>query len=258
MNICNKYFLKKNGKINYYRNNINHFDNIDCIINDKINYNNFDLSNLKSKNEDIFINKLLLLYKCVINKLNYIELHNNIYIFKNTNVKYILYTYFLQYINNKKYKNTYNFFINNDYNLYTTYFFIHYLFFNKKKNKNESLIYVFYELYIFIQKKNIYLKYKKKLNDFENFNKLYIFLKKNNYVNEYYNKYVPYILKNYKKIYDKFINNSLLPKFIKRKMKYIKNFNEIDFNELIHKYANKNFDKIYIKNKFNEIIKKYI
>ena len=124
-------------------------------------------------------------------------------------------------------------------------------------NDKRIFIFLFYKIYIHSISTELYIKYGVHLLDFSNYNKLYIFLKKEGYVDKYYNKIVPKIIKNYNKVYKKFADDVRLGDFKKAITKKIKSFKNMNILKLIDKDVHPNFNKEYIKNKFIEIIEKY-
>ena len=111
---------------------------------------------------------------------------------------------------------------------------------------SELLIMIFYRYYIDILKeiKNI------NLDNFSNYKELYKFLKKEGYVDIYYDKYKPYILKNYKKFYKKILGMTGLKKFINIYKSRIHNFNELDLSKVINLEIHSKKNKKIIKNKY--------
>jgi hypothetical protein len=258
-----KFYLTKEGKYIYYP--LNKFNTYYCIFKKIIYGHKIMFPNLVGKNEDDIVNKLLIIAFCKKQNFKYIKLNNkkltknSLYnnidiILFNNNVKNIeniitLKYYFLDKMkikneNNNYYYDLINFFIKDRITC------------NKKIKDMEIIIKLFYIIYTnkYIMKK---LNLTKDTVNISNYHSLYLLLKKKGIVSYYYNKIVPFILKNYKKViknYDK------LPLFKKEKMKMknkIKDFKNINIFKLINKNVNNNYDKKYIKNKFIELSKKY-
>ena len=127
------------------------------------------------------------------------------------------------------------------------------------KSDKKILIYIFYGDYIKDEEfqNDLFKNHGKKLGDFANTNKLYLFLKKHGYVDNFYNVIAPKIIKNYSKFMNKILTHPGIDEFKKNTQKKIKKFSDINLLKLVDKYVNDRFNKIYIKNKFTEIIKKY-
>jgi replicative superfamily II helicase len=82
-----------------------------------------------------------------------------------------------------------------------------------------------------------------------------MFLKKKGYVNTFYNKIVPIIKKNYKKVLNN-IDFSGIKEFKKKIIKKIKPYSKLNINKIINEYyPNKKQNKI-IKDKLKELTKK--
>jgi hypothetical protein len=256
-----KYFLKKNGKYIYYPTNLH--DDILCLLNNfkKISLVKFPL--LIGKNEDQIIEKLLILqylkkqnfkYVKTINKKNNEKNNYYIYIFNEKNID--LY-YFILYLKKIiKEKKVFNYYYGNTLKILTTQF-MYIKMISPSYNNNKILIQIFYKYYLPLLSKELHSKYNLNSVDFANYNDVYLFLKKHGYVDKYYNNYSKIILKNYKKYYNKIVNDSNFEKFKNKKLKNIKNFSDLNILELVDKYVNKKFNINCIKNKFIEIIQKY-
>jgi len=252
---CN-FFLKENGKINYY--NLHHLRIYLCLFNNNIKYIKsnyfFDLYN-----NDYVIKSLLI--------ISYIQ--------KNSNLKYINSPYF-SYIYNNSVKNTEDNILNilfiqerifkekniSFINILSFHFLMLKFQYNKTVSDKDLLIEIFYNN--FIKDKFIINDIKKNYNkniliDFANYHELYLFLKDKGYVKKFYNEYYDKILTNYNKMYNKYIinNKDELSKYKSKKIGSIKNFNSINLEDYIDKLINNNLDKDYIKYKFIELKKKY-
>jgi hypothetical protein len=252
---CN-FFLKKNGKIikKYYYSNYSYNDYL-CISNNFKQVGLIQFPKLYGKNENEIIKKLLILNYVQKRDMKYIEIKKNIdsdenksiYCFNDENKDIALTIYFFQ---KYKYLN-----ISTMIKSLTLSYILLKLVYNNLTN-SKIFINIFYSTYLNNIKEEINKKFNKKLKDFSNFNNLYIFLKEKGYVDKFYNFYKPKVIKNYKKMYNELINNPKLIPFKKNKLKNIKNFRDIDLLELVDKYVNNNFNKIYIKNKFIELSQK--
>jgi hypothetical protein len=240
------FFLQKNGKIIYTP--INRYHSYICIIK-KIKYGTLiQFPYLYGKNEDEIIYKLLLMSYCKKKNLKYIKIdQHNIYLFNN-NVKNIEEIILNLFVSTKKLKvETYTEDIMNT-------FMFNRLLTSKKISDEKIFIEIFYK-HVFKYKKEIEKDYGINMNNIQNYNELYKLLKKVGFVDEYYNKLVPYILKMYKKKYKtitKIFNNER-----KKYIKKIKNFSDINILKLIDENIITNYNKTYIKNKFIELSKKY-
>ena len=264
-NINSDFYLKKKGKLLFIpKENLLDYA---CFIYGKIKARVFNYPpKISGKNDDEMIKKLLLLYYIQNNfNLKYIKINdieyikniyiNNIYLY-NPNVKGIedIVLNILFYFDSLtiKYKNKKLSLLKN--------LTISFMILKKTENNNNNnlLVKLFYEIYIFSDKiKDFLIKNNKNYYDFANYNDLYIFLKKYGYVHTFYNIYAPKIIKNYRSIYRKIINNPKLEQFKKNKMKEIKSFKDIDIIKYIDNYSDDIYNKKYIKNKFIEIIKNY-
>lgn len=251
-----KYFLKKNGKYLYFPIN-NFYSNYLCILNKITIAYPVSFPNLYyAKNENDIINKLLIFNYIKKNNIKYIKLNNNfIYLFNNNienSIEIGINLLFLAHITSID-KKLYDYFYGNIVKTLTTCFMISRIrtrFVSDKK----ILINIFYEFYIssYQFKNELEKKYNKTIRDFENYNKLYIFLKKTGFIDRFYNNYALKIIKNYKKFYNKILEDDRLKKYKIKKQKEIKNF-DIDLLEIIDTHINNNFDKKYIRNKFIEL-----
>jgi len=127
------------------------------------------------------------------------------------------------------------------------------------KSDKKILIYIFYGDYIKDEEfqNDLFKNHGKKLGDFTNNNKLYLFLKKHGYVDNFYKIIAPKIIKNYSKFMNKILTHPGIDEFKKNTQKKIKKFSSINLLKLVDKYVSDRLNKIYIKNKFTEIIKKY-
>ena len=256
---CN-YFLKKNGKIIYYPFSIN--DDFLCVLNNfkKISLLQFPL--LIGRDEDQIIKKLLILQYSKKKNLKYVKYNNKsnetnnyfVYIFNERNIDlYYFFLYFKKFIKEKK---------NFDYyygtiirKLTTIFMFLKII--SPTFDNNKLLIEIFYHDYFEMLHEELYNKYNVTRNDFSNYETIFLFLKKHGYVDKFYSVYSKIILKNYTKYYNRIINNPNFEIKKKKKLKNIKNFSDINILNLVDKYVNKKFNKIYIKNKFIEIVQKY-
>ena len=249
-----KYNISKNGKILFipYL-----YDDYLCIINNTKYYYINDFPLLNGQNENEIIKKLLI--------LNYIKNNNFIYIkiketgrfciFQKQNIDNVFFILFMQYLIRID-KNIKMFLLKDVINFLTLGYIDRKYTYSNIDNKS-IFIYLFYKIYIKSIKTELYKKYSVYLSDFSNYNKLYLFLKKKGYVDKYYNKVVPKIIKNYNKVYKKFADDKRLDDFKKDMTKKIKSFKNLDMLKLIDKNVHPNFNKEYIKNKFIEIIEKY-
>lgn len=241
------YFLEKNGKFIYTP--INRFYDYICIVK-KIKYAMLiTFPYLYGKNEDEIVYKLLLMSYCKKKNLKYIKIDKHHILLFNSDIKNIeniilnLYIYTIKI----KFKTIYTENIMDK-------FIFNRLLTSKKISDEKIFIEIFYK-HVLENKKVIKEQYNIDINDIQNFNQLYKKLKKVGFVDTYYNKIVPYILKTYKKKY-KNISKSLDGKrnnYIKK----IKNFSNINILKLIDQNIITNYNKAYIKNKFIELSKKY-
>jgi hypothetical protein len=247
------YHLKKNGKT-IFRFKPNR---IECILNNIQYYDNI-FTHYVAKNENDILEKLLLvLYKAQQENLKYYLINDKeYYAFKQKNIdKIINYCFFKECI--FKNKNIKNFFYGNDIKIYCTLFMLYKVQYVNIPN-NKILNCIFYEHYIHEIKDEIYRKYGKKLNNFQNYHELYIFFKKIGEVDLFYNKYAKIFIKNYRNFYIKYIslkNDTKYKIFEKKFIKKVLNFKDIDLLDIIENKINNKFDKKYIKNKFMELTK---
>lgn len=256
-----KYYLQKNGKMIFLpKNHYKYF----CMINDIGIIDFIDFKYLENIDEEIILKKILILYVLGQKKFKYLKIKNNYKSSKKikNNYDYLLFhesklnivikfLFHFYIINNDK--NMYNFYNSTNIRKLSTQFMIYKLMFNKT-NKT-TLIKLFYTLYIKLIENEIYKKYNKKYSDFENYKKLYIFLKKKGYVDKFYNNYSNKIIKNYNKYYNKIADHYEFKNYEKKAKIFIKDLKDLNFTKIIDQYIDKNYNKIYIKNKFNKIIK---
>jgi hypothetical protein len=233
------FYLKKNGSIKFKPDS---FINYKCLENNYLRFFSYiNLPNILGKNINETLHKLSVLKRIQKQNFKTLEFDKKIYIFKEENTDIflkILYLYSLK-------QNRKNFFFSNIQNALTTYFLYNRFQYIKMKN-SELLIMIFYRYYIDILKeiKNI------NLDNFSNYKELYKFLKKEGYVDIYYDKYKPYILKNYKKFYKKILGMTGLKKFINIYKSRIHNFNELDLSKVINLEIHSKKNKKIIKNKY--------
>lgn len=268
INKC-KFFLTKEGKYIYYP--LNQFNIYYCMLKNILYGQYIKFPNLVGVNEDDIIKKLLIIaflqkqnFKYILDKKNNKE-----------SIKIFNYINILLFNNSKKYNNNIilYYFLNEQKNIikikkelkknkirhYNEHYFdimIEFIknriIYSKKIKNNDIFIKVFYGYYILLKD-----KFKNELENVSDYHSFYLIMKKKGIVNLYYKDIVPYVLKNYKNIIKKLLTSQ---KFKKEKiniLKKVKNFKDININNLINKYVNKKYDKKYIKNKFIELSKKY-
>ena len=261
------FYLSKTGtyhKYTYlYRNELclygvlnNYYNYYNILFPNLIKYNKINIDNINNINLNI-----LLLYEYAKNKnLYYIN-----YIFNKTKT----YKYF--FIKNNEENSIIRLFIANIYRnkvkdlvffkdakiLFTFNYIVQILFFYKENiNNNEIFTVLFYNFYINLIKDEIKYFYDKNYGNIINYKELYIFLKEKGYVNEFYNVIVPYIKKNYKKIFKKIISDPEYIPFKKKMLKKIKPYDKIDITKIIDKYYKNKDENINIKKKLKELKKK--
>lgn len=252
-----------------------------CMVNKIVYSQGFYFPYLYGKNEDEIVKNLLLFNYLKKFNLKYMiidtEINKNSY--QGTFDKYNYKNDYYIYIFNddiKNAKNTslnllflseiidedklmYDYYYKDLLSTLTTIFMISRNTIDKSISNRKILINMFYIYYINEEefKKDLYDKYHKTRKDFPNYNELYIFLKKHGYVDKYYNVYASQIIKNYKIFYNKILNDPRLEKYKLKKEKKIKNFSDMNILKLIDNYVSDKFNKIYIKNKFIDLTKKY-
>jgi hypothetical protein len=248
--INNFYLFKKNGIL--FSNNIFYYDHsIFLLLNNFIRFCTISFYNiLIGKTENDIVNNLLIL-KYSQKNIQYCNFKGLIYIFKKKNIDIFINYLYIKYYLLKKYNN-----LLKKNNILIQLFYIKKMLYTSKISNNKIFIELFYTIYIYLIKKEIKKKYNKTFNDFPNYNKLYIFLKKHGYVNKYYSNMIPIIKKRYKTFFNIKIN-SKFEKFKNKIIKKIKDLSNIDLYELIDNNINDTFNKVYIKNKFNKMIKIY-
>lgn len=259
-----KYLLRKNGS--FIHRSINKYNEYICIINNIEYYGFINFLFLDDFSEDNIIKKLIILNYLKKNNFKYIKYTNDYIIvfkeeYKDIALNFLFFESFKFIFQNNitdkspeliKYMyETGNVLIN----ILTIEFMLYKYQFREIKN-NKVLIYVFYERYIDLIKKEIYNKYNRTLNSFANYNDLYKFLKTKGYVDIFYNEYAPIIIKNYKLFYRKLINDPLCEKYKKKISKTIQDFKNIDLLQLIYNGTSNRLNKTYIKNKFIELTQK--
>jgi hypothetical protein len=252
-----KYFLKKDGSIIYYPNN--RFNNFYCLIQKYKHTLKINFPNLYGKDNDEIVLQLLI-YKYLQKKnIKYIKLDKNFILLFDGDIKNIEDTILnLFYIDKHLNKNI----SINDSIIFD--FIFHRLLLPNKITNNNIMINIFYEIFNTDNIKRI-KKFKKIFNinllEIPNYHELYLVLKKIGFVKKFYKDIVPNIIKNYKKVYNKLLinanKNNKLSKFKTKYLKKIKNFNDIDIIKLVDNNIIKEYNKIYIKNKFIELSKKY-
>jgi hypothetical protein len=250
------FYLKKNGKINFYidsQNKINQL--LICVLKNINSYELLYFPKFIANDEDSLLKELIIFNYITKEDLKYIILkRNNIkfdnyFFFKEEQkevVLMILSSFYL--IQNKK-------IVLPDSLSYT--FFLKKIKIISAKKKESILISFFFENYVKFIEKEIYKKYSKKLEDFENYHKLYLFLKKTGYVKKFYTKVSPKLIKNYDIIYNKLVKH---PDFENLKKTYslqIKNLSDINLIKLFRKGILQKFNKKKIIKKYISIIKKY-
>ena len=256
---CN-YFLKKNGKYIYYPFNI--YEDFLCVLNNfkRISIVQFPL--LIGKNEDQIIKKLLILQYAKKGDFKYVKTYNKsseldnywVYIFNEKNID--SYYFFLYLKKIRKEKKIDDYYYGTTIKTLTT-IFMYLKVISPTSTNNKLFIEIFYYDYLRILSEELYNKYNVIPSDFSNYHDIYLFLKKHGYVDKFYNVYSKIILKDYKKHYNKIINDPNFEKFKKKKLKNLKNFADLNILDLVDKYVNTKFNKNYIKNKFIEIVQKY-
>lgn len=255
-NLYCKYFLKKNGSILYLP--TQKYNQYICLLKKIINITYIQFPDLTGRDEDNIVDKLLLLEYVQKQNIKYYKINEmSIYIFHNDNEKDLMDILFLNHIT--KIDEKMNIYFNGNLLKKLTKFFMISKITTKKISDKNILITIFYEFYINSEelKNDLLEKYNITIQDFPNFNKLYLFLKKYGYVDEYYNTYVPKMLKNYKTFYKKLISNKKKTNFQLKIAKKIKKFSDINLLKITNSYVNNKFNKEYIKNKFIELSKKY-
>jgi hypothetical protein len=249
-----KYFLRKDGKIIYkYHDPYNEFL---CVLNNIKYYQVIYFPNLNDYSEDRIIKKLLILNYAKKCNIKYIEDSSKIIIFKENNKDIVINYLFIDYLIDNNTNKLLEFIDTSEIIKPLMLNFIIYKYIYKKITNNRVLIYIFFNSYTSLIIYEINKKYGKTFNSFSSYNDLYIFLKKKGYVNKFYDKYAPIIIKNYKNIYNKIVNDPLNIEYKKNMIKNIKNFNTIDLIDLIDKTVNDKLNKTYIKKKFIELSKK--
>lgn len=245
--------MEKNGKFIYFPliSSPNYYFNMYMCIVNKIKLSSLiQFPYLNSKNKDEIIKKLLILKYIQKNSdLKYFHIRNDyIEIFNSEVQEKIITYYFLQYLQKKDI-----IFYNNLKNTMLKRLTLHFLYLRitySEKIKNEQIfIIIFFQFYI----KEIAIP----LDDFENYHTLYLFLKKHGYVNKYYNLYTKKILNQYMIFYHKINTHPLFNTYYKKKIETIKNFKDINLNNLIDTNVDPKNNIKYIKNKFLAISKKY-
>ena len=261
------FYLSKTGtyhKYTYlYRNEIclygvlnKYYNYYNILFPNLIKYSKINTDNINNINLNI-----LLLYEYAKNKdLYYIN-----YIFNKTKT----YKYF--FIKNNEENSIIRLFIANIYRnkvkdlvffkdakiLFTFNYIVQILFFYKENiNNNEIFTVLFYNFYINLIKDEIKYFYDKNYGNIINYKELYIFLKEKGYVNEFYNVIVPYIKKNYKKIFKKILSDPEYVPFKNKMLKKIKPYDKIDISKIIDKYYKNKDENINIKKKLKELKKK--
>jgi hypothetical protein len=240
---CN-YFLKKNGKLNYY-DKFYRFNSLWCLINDKICFDDISYINIFNyKNNDKIISILLILLYIQNKNLFYLKNSpNTIILFKKNNyIKIKILKYLLI-----EYKKTNN----------LNYLFVYYRILYSKDIKNSSIFTrIFYDHFI-TKEKLEELKINK--NNISNYHELYLILKKKKIVDYYYKKIVPDMIKIYKSrynIYEDYLNYYKKIDVIKKSVK-IKKFKDVNIFKLIDKYVKSKSDRKYIKDNLIILSKKY-
>jgi hypothetical protein len=279
------YYLKKNGKMIHY--NMNNYNKYLCVLNDYLNLNINYYPLLEDKNEYYIVKKLLILKYLQNNDLKYIVLikdrksdfiNNSIinsYIdsdlicsFKISNInKLIKYLYYFDIVlkDYKKYKiivpyNKKKHFYSVNIINYLSFLYITNKLIFKKILKKTNCIKIFYDFYIFYLETELKKKYNTSIFYFPNYHNLYLFLKKEGYVKKFYEKLVPKIIKTSVILEKKVLKNSKGKDYDDFKndiISRIKKFKDVDLFDLIQNNLNKKFDKVFIKNKFIELCKKY-
>lgn len=253
-NINCKFYLKKNGKLNYYP--LHSLSNYLCVFNKKVLFNISNYPFFTLNNNYIIKSLLILAFIQKNSNLKYININKDTFLFN-----YSLATediiLNLIYIESKLIKKI---------NLSKLdilafhYLILKFQHLDKKEDK-EWIVELFFTTYLnLIVKEDIKEKYNIDISIyFPNYNKLYLFLVKKGYVKKFENIYYKKIVYNSNIIYNKYINNDNLElnSFKSRKKKLIKNFNDINLENYIDNLIGNNLNKDYIKYKFIELKKKY-
>lgn len=218
INKCKTYFLKKNGQFRFYPDSMYQFVLLLCVLNNDILYKDFEKIEILGKNNREINEKKNILKEIIKSRLMIYKIKNKksdyFCIFKEENINQFLKLVYLE----KKFKTSKKkeeiLIIN----------FIIYKLMYKNYTNTDIFTMLFFFTYIKLILPFIKKKYSKNFLDFSNYHDLYIFLEKIGLVKIFYNGWKPYILKNYKKIYEKIISNPDFEIFKKKEIKKIEYF----------------------------------
>ena len=201
------FYLAKNGK---YKNNLFHADylNLLSVLFEYIYWKDIYIPPVFLKESKENFDNLILVSEYIAKgeeKMMYYEFDDGKKIFfLDKHKEYVIYRLFMRYITDVN-REAKKFFTGTlEKRLIRSYLITR---LSYKKESKDIFISIFYNIYIKdaeIQDE-LKRKYNISLSDFENYHKLYLFLKKEGYVELYYKKYVPLMIKNYKKYLKKLL-----------------------------------------------------
>lgn len=238
---CN-YYLNKDGTFNYRP--ISHISKFYCLMKKIFYYQSINETDFTGNDEDEIVSKLLVFKNCTQYPIKYFKYKGDVVLFR-SDIKNIADILTITILLLAVYGNT-----NNVNFLYVAYRIT----MSKKITDNDIFIRIFFTEYA---NKERLKKLKLNISKIPNFHALYKLLKKKKIVDYYYDVSVPNMLANEKIIYKIYSESKQFKKLKPRIAKLFKPFNNKVILKFIDKYVDKSFDKKYIKNKFNELTKKY-
>ena len=201
------FYLEKNGK---YKNNLFHADYLDLlsVLFEYKYWNDIYIPPVFLSESEENFNNLILVSEYIARgekKMLYYEFDDGKKIFfLDEHKEYVIYRLFMRYITDVS-RTAKQFFTGTlEKRLIRSYLITR---LSYKRESKDIFISIFYNVYVKDPKiqDELKRKYNISLSDFENYHKLYLFLKKEGYVDIYYNKYVPLMIKNYKKYLKKLL-----------------------------------------------------
>ncbi len=262
-----KYFIEKDGHLRRFSKNLDTiYMNFLCLINNNLLFNRQFFPYLYG-DETKVIKKLLIIKRLQDENVKYVLVRKReknssfpdyqIEIFKEENLrKYCICQFLYYYI--QKYDSSFYYTYNpltkskeNDIK-YLSFSGVFTSLYRKNMTSNEILIVLFFNRYIKMIGNELIMEYGVNLKAFHNYHDLFMFLKEKGYVNLFFNKMGPKIIKGIPIIIDKVENHPLFPKYVnmihKKEMKDLRDFS---IEDLVDKFLPKSMNKEKILKKFN-------
>lgn len=127
---------------------------------------------------------------------------------------------------------------------------------NINQTDDEILTYIFYTKFVRFIENELIKKYGMSLSSFRNYKQLYQFLECNGYVDKYYNKYGPKIIKRMNEFMKEIQNHPLFISFRDNLIKYeVKDLSDFSLRELVNQYVPTYTDKNKLWNSYLKLTK---